>query len=137
LELNQLSLFEDNNNILAPRADKLVMNQDALQQWKKRVFQYQQQVRHNQQPQQASLFDLATVHCDLDNIDPFTLKLQPSQFYRLPEQSNQVCIYFVIDNALPILLYVGETKQSPKQRWDETHNCKQYISQYYRTASSL
>jgi hypothetical protein len=67
LELNQLSLFEDNNNILAPRADKLVMSQDALQHWKEKIFHYQQQVRYNQQPQQASLFDLAPVHCDLDS----------------------------------------------------------------------
>jgi hypothetical protein len=129
LEINQLNLFEDNNNLLAPRADKLVMSQDSLQQWKERVFQYQQQVRHNPPPQQASLFDLAAVHCESDSIDPFSLKLQPSQFYRMSEQGDAVCIYFVIDNALPILLYVGETKRTPKQRWI-THDCQNYIAQY-------
>ncbi|HEY9695362.1 MAG TPA: GIY-YIG nuclease family protein [Oculatellaceae cyanobacterium] len=105
------------------------MSQDSLQQWKERVFQYQQQVRHNPPPQQASLFDLAAVHCESDSIDPFSLKLQPSQFYRMSEQGDAVCIYFVIDNALPILLYVGETKRTPKQRWI-THDCQNYIAQY-------
>lgn len=113
-----------------PEPISSLWSQESLVQWKEKIEHYQQQVRHNQQPQQASLFDLAPVHCDSDSIDPFTLKLQPSQFYRLAERSDQVCLYFVIDNALPILLYVGETKQSPKKRWGGTHDCKQYIAEY-------
>lgn len=43
---------------------------------------------------------------------------------------DTVCIYFIIDNTLPLLLYVGETKQTPKARWNSTHDCKDYIKGY-------
>lgn len=36
----------------------------------------------------------------------------------------------VIDNAVPLLLYVGETKLSAHQRWTGTHDCKGYTMRY-------
>ena len=129
MEHNQLNLFGENNRILIPRSEKLMMSQEILTQWKERIFSHQQQVRGYQSPQQTSLFDLERAHCDPDSVDPFTLKLQPSEFYRMPEQGDSVCIYFVIDNAVPLLLYIGETKRTPKQRWI-THDCQQYILSY-------
>lgn len=65
-----------------------------------------------------------------DLINPFELKLHPSQFYRNKKIGDTDCIYFIIDNTLPLLLYVGETKQTPKARWNGTHDCKNYIKSY-------
>ena len=52
-----------------------------------------------------SLFDAPLSHCDSDLINPFKLKLHPSQFYRLKEtgvlpkaaRSVRVCVYFIIE----------------------------------------
>ncbi len=46
------------------------------------------------------------------------------------EQGDRVCIYFIIDNTLPLLLYVGETKQTAKQRWNGVHDAKDYVTNY-------
>ena len=46
------------------------------------------------------------------------------------EQGDRVCIYFIIDNSLPLLLYVGETKQTAKQRWNGVHDAKDYVTNY-------
>ncbi|WP_179198136.1 hypothetical protein [Nostoc sp. T09] len=49
MEPQQLNLFAD--NIIQPtrnsRADALVMDADALVQWKSRIFEYQQRVRES------------------------------------------------------------------------------------------
>jgi hypothetical protein len=37
------------------------------------------------------------------------------KFYRMKEHGEKNCIYFIIDNTLPLLLYVGETMQTVKQ----------------------
>jgi hypothetical protein len=79
-------------------------------------------MKESQLLQQTALFDLTPTHCDPDRIDPFMLQLHPSEFYRLPERGESVvCLYFVVDNTLPILLYVGETKHTPAQRWKGAH----------------
>ncbi|MBD2255682.1 hypothetical protein [Nostoc parmelioides] len=117
LEPQQLNLFA--NNTITPsyrsKADKLLMSADALQQWKSRIREHQQLVRTNQSPQQATLFDLAPTHCDPEAIDPFTLHLQPIAFYRMPDDFGQAALYFVIDSAASLLLYVGESKRSNKR----------------------
>ncbi|WP_199755888.1 GIY-YIG nuclease family protein, partial [Chroococcidiopsis cubana] len=69
-------------------------------------------------------------HCGPDSIDPFALRLHPSEFYRLPDNDSEARLYFIIDNTLPILLYVGETKRTPSQRWKGVHDAKDYISNY-------
>ncbi|MBE9224042.1 GIY-YIG nuclease family protein [Phormidium sp. LEGE 05292] len=128
MEHQQLNLFPDFYDKTS-KPEQLVMDSEALQKWKNQIFRYQQKQRESQAPQQGTLFDLAPNHCDSDAIDPFILKLQPSQFYRMPEQGDSICVYLVIDNALPILLYVGETKRTPKQRWI-SHDCQEYIINY-------
>lgn len=109
---------------------KELMSKEALLKWKNRIFKYQQQTLQTEPPQQTSLFDTPKFHSDSDSINPFALKLHNSQFYRLKETGDKVCIYFIIDNALPLLLYVGETMQTAKQRWNGVHDCRDYISNY-------
>lgn len=120
LENNQLNLFSDLILTPAPRTKQLLMSADALQEWKSRIREHQQRVREIQSPKQATLFDLAPTHCDLDAIDPFKLHLQSMAFYRMPDDFGQAALYFVIDTAAELLLYVGETKRSNK-RWKNTH----------------
>ncbi len=125
----QLSLF---NIKPAYRVEqpKKVMSQEALQLWKSKIFDYQQRTLNTKPPQQTSLFDAPKSHCESDLINPFELKLHSSLFYRMKEQGDKVCIYFIIDNSLPLLLYVGETKQTVKQRWNGVHDCKDYVMNY-------
>ncbi|HEY9770057.1 MAG TPA: hypothetical protein V6C71_16450 [Coleofasciculaceae cyanobacterium] len=103
-----------------------------------RLFKYQQRTLNTPAPyakryplgKQTSLFDPPRSHCDTDLINPFELKLHNAQFYRMREHGEKNCIYFIIDNALPLLLYVGETMQSAKARWNGTHDCKDYAMNY-------
>ena len=125
----QLSLFNLRPSFRVEQPKK-VMSEDYLLKWKSRIFKHQQQTLQTEPPQQTSLFDVPTNHCASDAINPFELKLHSSEFYRLKEMGDRVCIYFIIDNTLPLLLYVGETKQTPKQRWIGTHDCRDYISNY-------
>jgi hypothetical protein len=62
-------------------------------------------------------------------IDPFSLRLHNWQFFDSPDSGDQELYYFIIDNALPLLLYVGETKLTAKKRW-QNHDCKAYIGNY-------
>ncbi len=125
----QLSLFEVRPGLRVEQTPKL-MSQDALQRWKSKIFNYQQRTLQTEPPQQTNLFDTAPTHCDVDTINPFELKLHSSQFYRMREHGDRICIYFIIDNTLPLLLYVGETKQTAKQRWNGVHDCKDYVANY-------
>lgn len=133
----QLSLFDSSVSYYVSRSEKLAFNKIALINWKERIFNYQQQVKVITTPQQQTLFDLpqATWHSP-DDINPFNLPLHSSLFWRQAESSHfletheQGCLYFIIDNTLPLLLYVGETKLTANQRWQGTHDCKNYILQY-------
>ncbi len=134
----QLNLFESNTPHRVQQANPPLMSQEALIKWKSQIFAYQQKAVTHRAPRQISLFDTAPTHCDVDTINPFELKLYSSQFYRLREGGDRVCIYFIIDNALPLLLYVGETKQTAKQRWNGVHDCKDYVTNYiYVISQSL
>ncbi|WP_366933275.1 GIY-YIG nuclease family protein [Nostoc sp. NMS7] len=42
---------------------------------------------------------------------------------------GDACIYFIIDSAASLVLYVGETCCSNK-RWKGIHACKDYIASY-------
>ncbi|NJL53528.1 MAG: GIY-YIG nuclease family protein [Hydrococcus sp. SU_1_0] len=110
--------------------EQKLMSKDALISWKEKIFKHQQRTLNTPAPQQLGLFDAPQAHCNSDLINPFELKLHNSQFYRHQEIGDAVCIYFIIDNTLPLLLYVGETKQTPKARWNSTHDCKDYIRGY-------
>ncbi len=125
----QLSLFNIRPAYRVEQPNKL-MSKEALLKWKSKIFEYQQRTLNTEPPQQTSLFDAPKSQCESDLINPFTLKLHNSQFYRLKETGDRVCIYFIIDNTLPLLLYTGETKQTVKQRWSGTHDCRDYIMNY-------
>ena len=110
----QLELFNLRPAYRVEQPQKL-MSKEALLKWKARIFKHQQYTLNTEPPQQTSLFDL---------------KLHNAQFYRLKEHQERICIYFIIDNTLPLLLYVGETMQTAKQRWNGTHDCKDYTMNY-------
>jgi hypothetical protein len=113
------------------------MNREQLMRWKESIFAYQQTVKVTPPPQQTTLFELATTTWHQpDEIDPFALPSHSSLFWRQAslaeplDSSNQGCLYFILDRSIPLLLYVGETKLTPNQRWQGTHDCKDYILQY-------
>lgn len=106
------------------------MDAKVLARWKSQIYDYQQRVRESEPGKQTTLFDLTPTHCDPNKINPFSLQLQSMAFWRFPANSpGDACIYFVIDSAAPLLLYVGETCRSNK-RWKGTHDCKRYIEKY-------
>ena len=125
----QLELFNIRPAYRVEQPQKF-MSKEALLKWKSRIFKHQQRTLNTPTPQQTSLFEPPRSHCDSDAINPFELKLHNAQFYRLREHQERICIYFIIDNAMPLLLYVGETMQTAKQRWNGTHDCKDYITNY-------
>ncbi|MBS3029158.1 MAG: hypothetical protein HCA25_19350 [Dolichospermum sp. DET50] len=120
--MEQLSLFS-NAEYKALRNQKPVMDAYSLEQWKSRIFTYQQRIRNTELPQQVSLFDVPSSHCNPEEIDPFKLHLQSMAFYRMPDNYGQAALYFIVDSASEILLYVGETCHSNKRR-KNTHDCK-------------
>jgi hypothetical protein len=129
MEHQQLELFANIPLKSGCRTAAPVMDARSLVQWKSRILTYQQKIRDSPPPLQTSLFQLAPTHCDPDRIDPFRLTLQSMAFYRMPDLFGQAALYFVIDSAVGLLLYVGETCQSHK-RWKHTHDCKDYITSY-------
>jgi len=116
---------------LGQRQEQLVMNCQQLIEWKRRIFKHQKDVQQAP-PQQKTLFD-APSPSTADDIDPFNLRLHSPQFYRMPDQGDECCLYFILDMAMPILLYVGETSRSVCDRWGNkgnSHDCERYISNY-------
>jgi hypothetical protein len=109
----------------------LEMNANALDDWKQRIFKYQQQVIQETPPAQITLFEAQRSQTDLENLDPFRLRSQNIEFWRWPaEEPGLAALYFVIDyEKSPLLLYVGETCKS-NQRWKGVHDCKRYVRNY-------
>ena len=129
--MKQLSLFETTPVVLSSKLDKLNMNREELLRWKQRVFDYQQHERYREpeiQPSLAGDLSLAKAY----RLDPFSLAPYSLEFWRLPSCSwmKPGCIYFVIDAELPIVLYIEESRNDPKQRWYR-HDCKSYLAQYH------
>lgn len=134
--MKQLNLFESKGHYhLPPRSPSLVLSQSDLARWKNRIYCYQQQARSQPPPRQTALFD---TDCDstIQGLDPFVLPRHPSLFWRMKEtpanwKGDEIgCLYFILDAAVPLLLYIGETKHSAHQRWAGTHDCKDYILNY-------
>ena len=107
----QLNLFNIRPTYRVEQPKEL-MSFEALLKWKSRIFEHQQRTLNTPTPQQIRLFEPPRSHCDTDLINPFELKLHNAQFYRMKEHQERICIYFIIDNSLPLLLYVGETMQT-------------------------
>jgi hypothetical protein len=110
------------------------MGNQSLQVWKQAIAKYQSSITTMIPNLQTTLFNLPSSHCDPHAINPFTLPIQPAEFYRLPRaDAGDACIYFVIDlitfSQSPVLLYIGETCSSHK-RWKGIHDCKRYLLNY-------
>ncbi|MDM9381128.1 GIY-YIG nuclease family protein [Chlorogloeopsis sp. ULAP01] len=132
LETHQLDLFSLSEISSAPtsRTPVLLMDEKTLTKWKSQITIHQQQVRASKPTQQATLFQMPSAHIDPGAIDPFNLSPCSLSFYRLPTNNpGEACLYFVIDIAANLLLYIGETCKSNK-RWKGVHDCKQYIENY-------
>ncbi|MEB3884075.1 hypothetical protein [Lyngbya sp. CCY1209] len=131
--MDQLNLFDLPEPPPIPkRKPKLKMDADALLRWKRQIFGHQQSVRDGIGPEQPALFDFAPDRHDADAIDPFSLAPHPWEFFDGGATGGQTCLYFVTDAAepAPLLLYVGETKRSPEERWGGVHDCRTYIGNY-------
>ncbi len=129
--MKQLDLFETKSSSLKPRQPSLVMDSEALIKWKQRIFKYQNQVRNSKLPQQQTLLEMPkTSWHSVEDIKPFALKIHNCLFWRMPtprsqfdDETKKGCLYFIIDNTLPILLYSGQTKMTANQRWKGVHDC--------------
>ena len=125
--MEQLNLFDYNPNVLIEKQPILKMSEEVLEEWKTKIFQHQQQViiEPSSKPQQLALFDLDSnsTQFNVNNINPFSLLLHNSEFYKhkAQEYDDSNCIYLVIDNNLQLLQYIGESKQSPKKRCKGGH----------------
>ena len=134
MDWDQLNLFSDLPLEAAIKSPTLVMDKLALVRWKSQIYGYQQRVSEGQSGKQTTLFDLTPTHCDPGKINPFSLQLQSMAFWRFPANGpGESCIYFVIDSAAPLLLYVGVPCRSNK-RWKGTHDCKRTCRKVPRTA---
>lgn len=128
--MKQLELSPEFEFKYSASPTQLVMSSEALHSWKQRIFEHQQSASASQ-PQQQMLFELAPNPCDLHNIDSFALELHNLSFCDQPDWGDRTCLYFVIDavNPTSLLLYVGETHRTPKQRWTN-HYCYSYVGSY-------
>lgn len=115
------------------RKDDLEMSRDQLIQWKQRILNYQKHIPYQIPTQQNSLFESESIST-ADKINPFVLELHNWQFYRMPWTSTKsCCLYFIVDLAWSLVLYIGETKQSAHERWGRSgvnHDCDNYIKSY-------
>jgi hypothetical protein len=129
----QLSLFESTTAYQVQKPSlkpDFTMSNTYLESWKKRIYYYQQQAQKQKQQQTYIIPQENQNSWDTQSFDPFSLPSHCDQFYDLPQyKESQSCLYFILDTHLPLLLYVGETKLSPKQRWIN-HDCKSYIQKY-------
>ncbi|MEN9213871.1 MAG: GIY-YIG nuclease family protein [Gloeomargarita sp. DG02_4_bins_56] len=104
-------------------------NREQFHAWKQKMIRYQ----HRQTQiisQQTDLFPLPTAAIS-GVINPLILPAESNQFFRLPSRftHGDPCIYFVLDRAAPLILYIGETVNG-RQRWQGHHDCKTYLSYY-------
>ena len=118
---------------------QLSIGPTELQSWKLRIIRFQTKLQLAPDPQQGSLFELATAAETVQStsIDPFALRRQNTEFWRWQfDDVGAAAMYFVVDYAAtdgmarsPLLLYIGETVKS-NQRWKGVHDCKRYLTNY-------
>jgi len=109
---------------------QLELGIDRLQQWKQQIADYQKQVKIAPATQ-GNLFAIPNSHADPELIDPFSLTRSSFQFYTWPNsrQADEPVIYFVFDDQVPLLLYIGQAVKA-HQRWAGVHDCKEYVDNY-------
>ncbi|MGD1906362.1 MAG: GIY-YIG nuclease family protein [Leptolyngbyaceae cyanobacterium] len=106
------------------------LNESALQGWKQQIQAFQGKVIAAPSNHQGSLFDVGDTASPADLIDPFGLPPRNAEFWREQfHEAGDAALYFVVDQAADLLLYVGETVKA-NQRWKGTHDCKRYILSY-------
>ncbi|MBD1853373.1 GIY-YIG nuclease family protein [Cyanobacteria bacterium FACHB-502] len=128
----QLSLFsaKEGAGTYQPVAKPLLIGAATLQDWKQRIYEYQCQVKTAPVLQQVDLLGQPVPISIAERLDPFSLRQQNIEFWRWKNPDPGVpAFYFVIDYAVPLLLYVGETVKSG-QRWKGEHGCKWYLDHY-------
>ncbi|MFQ3679292.1 MAG: GIY-YIG nuclease family protein [Pseudanabaenaceae cyanobacterium] len=103
------------------------LEREALVAWQQRVARFQATLRTAPVPQQTDLFGAAPPALP----DPWALPPQPEEFYRYRSDRGEPCLYFVLDGALPAILYIGQTG-ALHRRWQGDHDCKRYIDNYRR-----
>ncbi|MFB6274644.1 MAG: hypothetical protein ABEI32_00655 [Halothece sp.] len=115
------------------RQDDYKMSHDQLIQWKQRIFNHQKDIPYQIPTQQNSLFETERIST-ADKINPFVLELHNWRFYRMPWiNTKSCCLYFIVDLAWSLVLYIGETKRSAHERWGRNgynHDCDSYIKSY-------
>jgi hypothetical protein len=113
-----------------PTQPDVEMDKSALKDWKQKIAEFQAQVHQQQVPAQISLWESEGTSLTA-RIDPFQLDFQNFFFFHWPIDRNpsEACLYFVVDTATELLLYIGETCQVNK-RWAGYHDCKRYILNY-------
>jgi|GEM_PF-425901 len=124
---DQLSLF-DKKEFSPSNIQSVLMPKDFLLDWKEKIFNNQQFIKNSFTSRQTNLFT-DREQFDPNKIDPFDLLFFPLEFYPSADTNESNCLYFLVDLAKPILLYIGETKQNPKKRW-LNHDCRDYIANY-------
>lgn len=128
----QLSLFESKGvyEVKKPSLKSdLMMSKHFLENWKNNICNYQQQ-QSNNILKQINFIPDNNIVTEADLLNPFSLETHPDSFYNLPQYNlSESCLYFILDTQANLLLYVGETKLSPHQRWIN-HDCKSYIKNY-------
>ena len=103
------------------------LSREALVNWQQRVARFQSSLRTAPPPVQTDLFGEETP--PLPN--PWELPRQPEEFYQHRGDRGEPCLYFVLDEALPAVLYIGQTG-ALHRRWQGDHDCKRYIDNYRR-----
>lgn len=130
----QLSFLADGEQTTGMRfhsqEPQLGLSRKRLEAWKQRIAQYQEKVRTGS-TDQGSLFELPSSHADPEKIDPFALKRYSFRFFESPLgcESTEPIIYFVFDDAVGLLLYIGQAVDA-YQRWSGDHDCRSYLDQY-------
>lgn len=128
------------------------MGAQALDLWKGRIHRFQEQVRHTPPPTQGGLWggdewglcpdrpgdEITGGVTDGLHFDPLALAAHPFEFYELPEDPSPSTpvIYFVIDRAAGLILYIGEAVRA-RSRWAGPHDCKRYYRNYYTLHQEL
>lgn len=87
--MKQLDLFnQPSQPIFKSQQSRLTMDSQTFIDWKSKIFNHQQTILNSPPPQQMSLFALELNHCDPEEINPFTLRLEHPEFFTRPDDGD-------------------------------------------------